>query len=139
MVDRMTREQRSRTMSHIRSRDTGPELALRSSLWRKGGRGYRIHPMGVAGSPDIAYMGRKVAIFVDGCFWHRCPVCYREPSTNTEFWRLKMDRNVNRDRNVDSELAGLGWTVLRFWEHEIRDALPACTEKVKLSLGAVKG
>jgi len=61
----MTREQRSRTMSHIRSRDTGPELALRSSLWRKGGRGYRIHPMGVAGSPDIAYMGRKVATFLD--------------------------------------------------------------------------
>ena len=119
MVDRMTKGQRSHTMSRIRGRDTGPEVILRREMWRQGTRGYRTHLKGVPGSPDIAFLGPKVAVFVDGCFWHRCPKCYKPPSSNVEFWRSKAERNVERDRRADSALAAAGWRVLRVWEHEI--------------------
>ena len=138
MTDRMTKGQRSHTMSRIRGRDTGPELILRRKLWKDGARGYRTHPKGVPGSPDLAFMRQKVAVFVDGCFWHRCPRCYRPPSSNIEFWRSKAQRNVDRDRKVDSELAEAFWKVIRVWEHEIRENPEAVAKEVHgILLGSV--
>lgn len=119
-MDRMTMEQRSRNMSRIRMRDTGPELALRKALLANGIRGYRVSPRGITGSPDIAFIGKKTAVFVDGCFWHRCPDCYREPSTNSLFWKMKTERNKERDIKVNALLREQGWSVVRIWEHEIR-------------------
>lgn len=130
MADRMTEGQRSRTMSRIRGRDTGPELILRRRLWMDGARGYRTHPIGVLGSPDLVFLRQKVAVFVDGCFWHRCPRCYRPPSSNVEFWRSKAQGNVDRDRKVDSELATAGWSVIRIWEHDIRQDPEAVVKEV---------
>jgi DNA mismatch endonuclease, patch repair protein len=104
-----------------KARDTGPELSLRKELWRIGVRGYRLHLKKVPGRPDIAFIGLRVAVFVHGCFWHRCPNCTkRMPKTNQGFWAEKFQRNVDRDRNKERELMVAGWATLTAWECEIK-------------------
>ena len=119
MTDVLTPEQRRKNMSHIHSKNTSPELKLRKLLWDSGIRGYRIH-YHLPGKPDIVFTKKKVVIFVDGCFWHKCPVCLRPPAINTKFWNEKLQKNVERDLRINSDLQSAGWVVLRFWEHEIR-------------------
>ncbi len=79
---------------------------------------------------DIAFTRHKVAVFLDGCFWHSCPDHGSSPRTNAEWWRAKLDRNIKRDRETTEHLCGLGWTVLRFWEHEAPDAVAECIREV---------
>ena len=111
----------SRVMSANRAKDTVPELALRRALWSSGLRGYRLHRRGIPGRPDISFGGRRVAIFVNGCFWHRCPHCKLEmPRSNTAFWRAKFERNQERDARKTRELEALGWKVITVWECEIK-------------------
>ncbi len=119
MADVLTPEQRSFCMSRIKGRDTRPELRIRKALWSLGYR-YRIDT-GLPGRPDIVFQKQKVAVFIDGCFWHRCPRHYQAPATNPEFWEKKITRNVERDRKIDNELACQGWIVKRIWEHEVRE------------------
>lgn len=107
-------------MSRIRSKDTKPELAVRRILWARGLR-YRVHSRVVFGTPDISNIRRRLAVFVDGCFWHGCPVCYREPRTNTEFWREKVRRNRSRREAVLDRLEAQGFRVVEIWEHEASD------------------
>jgi DNA mismatch endonuclease (patch repair protein) len=109
-------------MQRQASRDTGPELAVRRLLHRRGLR-YRVHVRPVAGlrrTGDIVFTRRKVAVFVDGCFWHGCPDCYgdRQHKTNTWYWPAKIQRNRARDDDTDLRLAAAGWRVVRIWEHE---------------------
>lgn len=109
-----------RRMKQQRRRDTAPELELRRTLHRRGLR-YRVDVAvlpGVRRRVDIAFSARRVAVFVDGCFWHRCPTHGTQPKANQEWWRAKLDRNVWRDRDMDEQLAAAGWTVVRIWEHE---------------------
>jgi DNA mismatch endonuclease (patch repair protein) len=113
-----TPEQRSYNMSRIRGRDTGPETAIRRALFARGHR-YRIGH-GLPGKPDIVFVSKRVVVFIDGCFWHRCTEHFRPPATNAEFWQAKIERNVERDREVTEHLAASGWQVLRFWEHDVR-------------------
>ena len=108
---------RSEIMSRIRGKDTKPEIALRKALWRKGLRGYRKNAKKVPGKPDVCWQGRKVAVFVDSCFWHGCPAHFRQPKTNAGFWRRKIARNKERDREVSERLRGEGWLVIRLWTH----------------------
>ncbi|MBC3842202.1 DNA mismatch endonuclease Vsr [Streptacidiphilus sp. 4-A2] len=111
---------RRRNMQAIRSRDTGPELALRSLVHAAGLR-YRVaaKPLpGMRRTADLLFRPTRVAVFVDGCFWHGCPVHFVPPKTNPEYWREKIGRNVQRDRDTDERLTGAGWLVLRFWEHQ---------------------
>jgi DNA mismatch endonuclease (patch repair protein) len=112
-------------MSRARRRDTAPEVAIRREAHRRGLR-YRVDA-GIPGLPrrraDMVFLGRKVAVFIDGCFWHSCPVHATTPTANQEWWVAKLQRNEQRDRHTDEHLRGLGWTVLRFWEHE--DAVAA--------------
>lgn len=114
----MTPAQRSRCMARIRSKNTGPELTLRKELWRLGLR-YRLHH-NVFGKPDLVFMSARVAVFVDGCFWHGCPSHSSIPKTNPFFWKKKISQNIHRDKKVNERLSSEGWTVLRFWEHEIK-------------------
>ncbi|MEP1123393.1 MAG: very short patch repair endonuclease [Ilumatobacter sp.] len=103
-----------------RRRDTKPEVALRSALHRQGLR-FRVDRKvlpGMRSRPDIVFGPAKVAVFVDGCFWHRCPEHGTRPKNNQEWWDQKLDANVARDRRVDAELREAGWEVIRFWEHE---------------------
>ena len=107
-------------MSVARRKDTKPELDLRRILHARGMRYRVVHP--VPGRPrrsiDVAFTRAKVAVFVDGCFWHACPVHRTQPRANSVWWKEKLARNVERDRETDEHLTVLGWTVLRFWEHE---------------------
>lgn len=118
MVDVLTPEQRSRCMSRIRGRDTRPEIIIRKMLWSLGCR-YRIN-YGLLGKPDIVFTRQRLAIFIDGCFWHRCPLHFQAPATNARFWEVKIEGNVRRDREVVERLATAGWSVLRIWEHEAK-------------------
>lgn len=105
-------------MASIRSQDTKPELLLRKALWRLGAR-YRLHYRVANVRIDIAFPGSKLAVFVDGCFWHGCPEHYRRPPGGNPYWVAKLKRNQARDaRNTDA-LSFEGWAVVRYWEHEI--------------------
>jgi DNA mismatch endonuclease, patch repair protein len=109
-----------RAMLGNRSRDTRPERALRSAVHRRGLR-FRValRPVpSVRRTADLVFTRARIAVFLDGCYWHGCPVHYVEPSTNTEYWRQKIQGNVTRDRETDRRLSEEGWLVLRFWEHE---------------------
>lgn len=103
-----------------RSKNTAPELAVRSLLHARGLR-YRVHARPLAASrrtADIVFTRRKIAVFIDGCFWHACPDHFTMPRANADYWGPKIERNQQRDREVDAALRAAGWTVLRFWEHE---------------------
>ena len=101
---------------------TKPELQLRKLLRDAGYSGYRLHWKQAPGSPDIAYPGRKVAIFVNGCFWHRCPHCRPPmPKSHSEFWETKFARNQERDARKIRQLEDAGWRLMTVWECELRD------------------
>lgn len=122
----------SRVMSSIKGKDTKPELILRKALRKSDLVGYRLHWKKAPGSPDICYPGRKIAIFVNGCYWHRCPLCNRPlPKTNTDFWEQKFTRNIERDRLKVQQLEEKNWAVLTIWECEIRKDLPKQVLKVQ--------
>lgn len=109
-----------RAMQGNRSRDTKPELLVRSIIHRRGLR-YRVsaRPLpDVRRTADLVFRKSRVAVFVDGCFWHGCPDHHRLPSTNVDYWSAKIHRNQARDREVDDLLARRGWLVIRAWEHE---------------------
>lgn len=118
-------------MQANRGKNTKPELELRRLLRRAGYPGYRLHWKKAPGHPDIAYPGRKVAIFVNGCYWHRCPHCNPPaPKTNPAFWNAKFDLNRARDVRKTRELESAGWTVVTVWEcrlqagaHDVVDTL----------------
>lgn len=106
-------------MARVRNKNTAPETLLRKALWSQGLR-YRLRPK-LPGTPDLAFPGAKVAVFVDGCFWHGCPAHYTKPVRNAEFWDKKLQVNLARDRRADDELKALGWTVVRVWGHELKE------------------
>lgn len=117
MVSEATRH----VMQANKSKNTKPELRVRAALREAGVPGYRLHWKAAPGKPDIAYPGRKVAVFVNGCFWHRCPYCaLPEPKSNVEFWEAKFARNRARDARDRSQLAAAGWTVLVVWECRLK-------------------
>jgi DNA mismatch endonuclease, patch repair protein len=118
-MDVMTPEQRSRCMANIRGTNTRPELQLRRTLWKAGYR-YALHAR-LPGRPDLLFVSAKVAVFVDGCFWHQCPKHNTRPKTNARFWKRRLEGNVQRDERVNLELKQLGHKVLRFWEHEVEN------------------
>ncbi len=114
-------EGRSRNMAAIRRTDTKPEIALRRHLHALGFRFRKDHRLDLPGGrvrPDIVFTRRKVAVFVDSCFWHVCPDHGREPTSNEWYWTPKLRRNVERDREQDALLDASGWVVVRIWEHE---------------------
>lgn len=122
MADIVSPEDRSKTMRAVGSRNTSIELKLRKALWHQGLR-YRVEPEIEGVKPDIAFLGSKVAVFADGCFWHGCPKCYTEPDNNKNYWRDKLKSNRERDARDTRDLESCGWTVLRFWGCEIRQSL----------------
>lgn len=120
------------SMQGNKRKDTKPELLVRQRLRAAGLTGYRLQWKKAPGRPDIAFPGRKVAIFVNGCFWHRCPHCNPStPKRNTEFWEAKFRRNVERDARAIAELKELGWTPITIWECELkRDKIDETMDRV---------
>lgn len=126
-----------RIMRANRSRDTGPELAIRRRVYARGLR-YRVdhppHPS-LRRRADLVFTAARVAVFVDGCYWHGCPIHYRVPKTNSSFWAEKASRNRTRDEDTDVRLTALGWLVVRIWEHEDPDV---AAERVVLAVNTAR-
>ncbi len=121
-MDKLSAERRSSNMRRIRSKDTNPELALRSLIYRLGYR-FRLHRKDLPGRPDIVFPGRKKVIFAHGCFWHQHPGCRegRMPDSHIEYWGPKLKRNQIRDAENQTRLEERGWDVLVVWECGLKD------------------
>ena len=122
-ADKLSRAERSRLMSRVKRRDTAPERALRRLLTEMRYR-YRLHYKRVPGCPDIAFPGRRKAIWVNGCFWHQHPGCPKAamPKSREDFWVPKLEGNRKRDLNVQAEAQRMGWGTLVIWECELRES-----------------
>jgi DNA mismatch endonuclease, patch repair protein len=128
-------ENTSRVMSANKAKNTSPEIALRKFLYSNGHRSYRIHPKDVVGKPDIVFRKQKVAIFVHGCYWHRCPHCSLPlPKYNTAFWREKFEKNYIRDEKRKNQLIQQGWKVFVAWECIIKKNISYFGEPIKALL-----
>lgn len=124
-------------MSRIRSRDTGPERTLRTLLTSAGISGYRLHYATAPGRPDVAFVGKRIAVFVHGCFWHACPHCRPpRPKSNRTFWELKLDRNASRDKRKVRQLRSAGWSVVTIWACRLRDRPAVQLARIQRSLAA---
>lgn len=134
-MDRITKEQRRKTMQAIRSQDTKIELILRKELWRRGHR-YRKNYKGLPGRPDIVFLGKRIAVFCDGDFWHGkdWDKTKHRIDANRDFWISKIENNMQRDGKVNNALKEMGWKVLRIWESEIHDNLDLCVKRIEAEL-----
>lgn len=127
------------SMRGNRSRDTKPEIAIRHELSRLGLRGYRIDAKWLPGRPDVAFTKHKVALFVHGCFWHRCPHCNLPmPKTNPSYWQWKFRRNSARDELAVRDLEEMGWRPLRIWGCEVSRSVEECAERVQRVVEAAR-
>jgi DNA mismatch endonuclease, patch repair protein len=129
MPDKFDKLTRSAIMSKIKSKNTSLEVNFRKLLWKNGLRGYRLHYK-LPGKPDIVFTKKKVAVFIDGCFWHKCPKCYKEPKSRKKYWLPKITNNAMRDRKNIKILKKEGFEVVRLWEHEIKKNPEKCIGKV---------
>jgi len=102
-------------MSRIRSKDTKPELRHKAKNLH-----LEYQPKGLLGNPDFIDWKKKIVVFIDGCFWHKCPIHYKQPKTNKKYWLPKLNRNVVRDKEVNLAYKNAGWKVVRIWEHDLR-------------------
>ena len=134
-MDKHTPEQRRKNMQAVKNKDSKIELLLRNELWNHGLR-YRKNVKSVYGHPDIAFIGKKVAVFVDSEFWHGFDWENRKKDfkSHQEFWIPKIERNMQRDREVNEKLRSDGWTVIRFWGKDIKKNVQVCAEAIKLEL-----
>lgn len=117
MFDVFTKKKRSWVMSRIKSKHTKIEQVLQKAL-RKVRFKFLLHQP-ITGKPDVVFLRHRLAVFVDGCFWHKCPTHYVKPVTRKDFWEAKISGNVKRDLLVNQKLKESGWSVLRFWEHDV--------------------
>lgn len=126
----------SRVMSSNKAKNTKPEIFLRKCLWGNNLMGYRLHPSNLPGKPDIAYIGRKIAIFVNGCFWHghkNCPDGHI-PNTNFKYWRAKIDKNIMRDRKNVNKLKRKGWVVVIIWVCDLKKSTQKQIERIRSTM-----
>lgn len=132
-MDVLTPSQRSFNMSKIHSKNTSPEIKLRKLLSGLGVRGYRLHYK-LTGKPDIVFTKKRIVIFIDGCFWHRCKKDFVQPKSRKNFWLPKIEQNLKRDNIVNRKLKKEGWKVMRIWEHEILKQKELLILKVRKAL-----
>ena len=133
MADWLSREQRSRNMASIRSKGNATTEQVFLHLLRQAGiHGWRRH-VGLPGKPDFLFRAQRVAVFIDGCFWHGCPRCYRMPGDHRPYWKAKLSSNRRRDRRTTRKLRSLGWRVIRIWEHSLKSPLARTRAVARLS------
>lgn len=128
MADNLTKEQRSRTMSRIRSKWTSQEKKIHNYL-KSNKVKHKMHPK-ITGKPDILLLNSKTAVFLQGCFWHKCPKCYKKPKTNKKYWTVKIENNVKRDQKNSKSLKKLGFNVIRIWEHQVKDNFESILKRI---------
>lgn len=137
MGDTYSPEVRSEVMRKVRGSNTGPEMKLRCALFALGARGWRCHRRNLPGKPDIAFGKLKLAVFVDGAFWHGHPTKYWKGRSGP-YWDKKIARNVERDHVANEQLASLGWAVLRLWDFEVEKNPEAAARVVLNNLASLK-
>ena len=120
-MDKLSPEQRHKTMAAIRGKDTKPEMIVRKGLWSRGFR-YRLNSPRLPGHPDLVLKKYRTCIFVNGCFWHGHEGCCKIPNTNQEFWEAKIKRNQERDIETQKRLAEMGWHSITIWECELKSS-----------------
>lgn len=124
--------ERSKIMGAIRGKGArSTEVLFRMALARQHIKGWKVHPRSMIGNPDFFFPESQVVVFVDGCFWHGCPKCGHIPKTNEAFWKAKILRNRQRDQQTNRNLKTNSYHVVRFWEHEIKEELGQCINKLK--------
>jgi DNA mismatch endonuclease (patch repair protein) len=121
-------------MAAVKSTRTDLEQLLASQMWAAGLRGWRRGRRTENARPDFVFVSAHVAVFVDGCFWHGCTACAKRPATNRGYWTPKIERNRRRDRKQNAALHHAGWTVLRFWGHELQANPADCADEVVQAL-----
>lgn len=121
-------------MRSIRSNGTKPETLMRLALVRYKLQGWQMNNSELPGKPDFIFSQQKLAIFVDGCFWHGCKHCYRRPKSNKSYWDAKLLSNRKHDIKSKKKLLSRGWRILRLWEHEVREEMDECIQQIKKSL-----
>lgn len=136
MTDVMTPEQRTKNMKTIKS-ISKLETIVAKELWKNGIR-YRRNSKKLFGKPDISIQKYKVVIFIDSCFWHQCPLHATMPKSNTDFWQKKLERNVERDKEVTKYYKEKGWDIIRIWEHEIKNDLNKVVKELVKSIDSKK-
>ncbi len=135
---RATSEAVSKSMRGNKSKNTSPELLLRKLIYADGIRGYRLHVKKLPGTPDIVFTKKKLALFIDGCFWHRCPKCDLPlPKSNSDFWRMKFEKNVERDITKKKKLRALKWRCIVIWECELKTDRLKVMNKIRKALNIV--
>ncbi|MBE7476010.1 MAG: very short patch repair endonuclease [Ignavibacteriales bacterium UTCHB2] len=132
-MDNLKPEHRRKNMQNIRSTNTQIEIAVRSLLHKKGHR-FRKNAKNLYGKPDIVFPKNKAVVFLDSCFWHSCPYHSNIPYTNQVYWIPKLNRNKQRDKEVNRYLRKNGWTVLRFWEHQVKKNIWEVISKIETHL-----
>lgn len=128
-MDNLKPEQRKKNMQNIRSADTKMEVLIRSELHKRGFR-FRKNVKSMGGKPDIVFTKYKVVVFLDSCFWHKCPYHSNIPKTNVAYWIPKLERNKKRAKEVNKKLRQQGWRVLRFWEHQVNNNFDRVIDKI---------
>jgi len=129
MPDTFTPEERSEIMRRVKSQNTSLERKVRSELHRRGLRfrlRYNLH-----GKPDIVFVRARIAVFIDSCFWHGCPAHLRMPKSNRAYWKRKIARNIERDAETKKAYKKSHWTLMRFWEHDLKQDLEGCAKKIE--------
>ena len=130
MADNLTPEQRHKNMTHIKSSNTKIEKDITKALWNLGYR-FSKNVKDLPGKPDIAIKKYKIVIFLDSCFWHKCPEHFKKPKSNLEYWEPKIKRNVERDAEINSYYQQKNWHILRIWEHEVKKDFDNTLLKIK--------
>jgi DNA mismatch endonuclease, patch repair protein len=129
MTDKFSKETRTKNMKAIRSKGTLLEQKVAKELWNRGMR-FRKNVHKLLGCPDIAIQKHKIVIFIDSCFWHSCPQHGRMPSSNTDYWAKKLNRNRQRDKEVTEAYLARNWNVIRIWEHELRNDFDGTIDRI---------
>ena len=132
-MDNLTKEQRRKNMQNIRSSGSVAERMFMKEL-RRQKIYFAKNVKSLVGKPDVVFRRKKIAVFIDSDFWHGNPKLFRMPKTNIDYWRNKICTNINRDKKVNKELKFQGWTILRFWEYDVRRKLDGCISKLMICL-----
>lgn len=133
MADNLNPADRTRTMQAVKSKDSKMEVKFRSSLWRRGFRFFK-NVKSLPGKPDVVFPKKKIAIFLDSCFWHGCPLHLKLPVSNADYWRNKIEKNRNRDKEINTIYKEMNWKILRIWEHDLKTDFESCLVKVTQNL-----
>ncbi|MGG2482818.1 very short patch repair endonuclease [Brevibacillus borstelensis] len=133
MADRLSKEQRSKLMQAVKGKNTLLESKVTKELWHKGLR-FRKNVKSLTGKPDVAIKKYKIVMFIDSCFWHGCPLHCKIPKSNVEYWTSKIQRNIQRDLEVNEYYKKIGWNVIRIWEHELKNDFQGTIDKIVLKI-----